>query len=350
MPKKYFDLFPLEEIQLPPGYRKDDLADLPKEGKRRGKNRYFAHIQKNNQWKQGIQGYLASIAFADAMVGKVLDALENGPNRDNTIVVLWSDHGWHLGEKEHWQKFTAWRACTRVPLMIRAPKGTRGLKQGTQAKTVCDRPVSLVSLYPTLLELAGLPKKKNNSGPSLVPLLRKPDAEWPHVAITYLDRPENYSVSGNDWRYIHYANGEKELYDIKSDPFEWKNLASDKDQANRISILRSKAPKDFAKYVPAKKRTLPKLVWQANDGKGLPKSNPSGKQVDIYFKNSSDQPVDLFRVDASGEKHAYGTLERGWFKPYRTRSGELWLVTDKKGKLLGHFISLAEMADAVIPE
>jgi arylsulfatase A-like enzyme len=86
-------------------------------------NRYFAHIQKHEQWKKGIQAYLASIHFADAMLGRVLDALEKSPQRDNTIVVLWSDHGWHLGEKEHWQKFTGWRVCARVPLMMRVPKG-----------------------------------------------------------------------------------------------------------------------------------------------------------------------------------------------------------------------------------
>ena len=121
VPKKYFEPFPLESIQLPPGYREDDLDDLPPSGKKSGPNRYFAHIQKQGQWKQAIQSYLASIHFADAMLGRVLDALEKGPNADNIIIVLWSDHGWHLGEKQHWQKFTAWRACTRVPLMLRIP-------------------------------------------------------------------------------------------------------------------------------------------------------------------------------------------------------------------------------------
>ena len=174
VPKKYFDAFPLEEIQLPPGYKEDDLDDLPPAGKRRGPNRYFAHIQKHDQWKQGIQGYLASIAFADAMIGRVLDALDSGPHRDNTIVVLWSDHGWHLGEKQHWQKFTAWRLCTRVPLIVRVPQGTPGLPEGTRAGQRCTQPVNLLSLYPTLAELAGLPAKTGNDGPSLIPLLRNP--------------------------------------------------------------------------------------------------------------------------------------------------------------------------------
>ncbi len=174
VPAKYFEPFPLEEIQLPPGYREDDLADLPPAGKKRGPNRYFAHIRKHGQWKQGIQGYLASIHFADAMLGRVLDALENGPNRDDTIVALWSDHGWHLGEKQHWQKFTAWRACSRVPLMVRVPAGgaAPGLADGTKPGSVCDRPVNLLSLFPTLAELAGLPQKPGCDGPSLVPLLR----------------------------------------------------------------------------------------------------------------------------------------------------------------------------------
>jgi arylsulfatase A-like enzyme len=122
VPKKYFDAFPLDKIQLPPGYRADDLDDLPPAGKGLARNRYFAHIRAHKQWKQGIQGYLASIYFADAMLGRVLDALEKGPHADNTIVALWSDHGWHLGEKEHWQKFTAWRACSRVPFILRVPK------------------------------------------------------------------------------------------------------------------------------------------------------------------------------------------------------------------------------------
>ena len=148
VPKKYFELFPLDEIQLPPGYREDDLADVPKIGQRAARNRYFAHIQEEGQWKQGIQGYLASIAFADAMVGRVIDALEQGPHSDNTIVVLWSDHGWQLGEKEHWQKFTPWRAVTRVPLIVRVPNETSGLPHGTQAgvavRSTCEsrEPVS----------------------------------------------------------------------------------------------------------------------------------------------------------------------------------------------------------------
>ena len=349
VPRKYFDLFPLEEIQLPPGYLATDLDDLPGEGERRAKNRYFAHIRKHRQWKKAIQGYLASIAFADAMIGRVLAALENGPNRENTIVVLWSDHGWHLGEKEHWQKFTPWRVCTRVPLMIRVPRGTPGLEGGTPAGSTCDQPVNLLSLFPTLVELAGLPANPIHDGPSLVPLLEAPRGSWPHRSITHLNRPGNYAISDRHWRLIQYANGERELYHIAKDPFEWHNLAGKPEQAARIRGLLEKAPRQFAEYVPAKKKKLPRLEWKPVRDNRLPESNPRGEPFDIYFSNQSPQPVDIFRIDAEGKRHPYGTLERGWFKPYRTRRGELWLITDKQQRPLGTFLTGNAMAEAIIP-
>ena len=349
VPKKYFDLFPLEDIQLPPGYRENDLDDLPAEAQRRGRNRYFEHIQKHKQWKPAIQGYLASIAFADAMVGRVLDKLDSGPNRDNTIVVLWSDHGWHLGEKEHWQKYTAWRACTRVPLIVRVPKDSPGLIAGTQAGTVCNRPVNLLSLYPTLTELAGIPKKSSNDGPSLVPLLRDGDQQWPHVSITHLDRPGNYGISDQDWRFIHYANGAQELYDTAADPYEWNNLAADPKHADRIAEFQKKAPTKFADFVPAKKHVLPKLSWTQITDDALPDSKPTGEQFDVFFNNKSNQPVDVFRIDEAGKLHAYGTLERGWFKPYQVRKDEVWLITDKNNQRLGYFTTGDEMAEAIVP-
>ena len=245
VPKKYFEPFPLDGIQPGPGYKADDLDDVPPAGQKIGRNRYFAHIQKEGQWKQGIQAYLASIHFADAMLGRVLDALEKSPHRDNTIVVLWSDHGWHLGEKEHWQKFTGWRICDRVPLMVRVPKGMRGLPGGTHAGSVCLRPVSLVDLFRTLTELCGLPDKPDVMGHSLVPLLRDPSLAWPHAAITHLDQPESYAISTEHWRYIHYQGGDEELYDIVSDPYEWHNLAPDTEHAAKLTEMRALAPKEI---------------------------------------------------------------------------------------------------------
>lgn len=246
VPQKYFKPFPLDGIQLPPGYRADDLNDVPTAGQRIARNRYFAHIQEQGQWRKAIQAYLASIHFADAMLGRVLDALEKSPHRDNTIVVLWSDHSWHLGEKEHWQKFTGWRACARVPLMVWVPKGTPGLPEGTAAGGVCDRPVSLVDLFGTLTDLCGLPAKAGISQRSLVPLLRDPQAEWPHAALTHLDRPQNYALSTERWRYLHYFDGGEELYDLASDPHEWRNLAGQPEHADRLAEMRALAPQSIA--------------------------------------------------------------------------------------------------------
>lgn len=348
VPKKYFDLFPLEEIQLPPGYLESDLDDLPPTGKSRGPNRYFPHIREHGQWKQGIQGYLASIAFADAMVGRVLDALQEGPNRDNTVVVLWSDHGWHLGEKQHWQKFTAWRVCTRVPLIVRVPKGTPGLEAGTRAGSVCDQPVNLLSLYPTLTDLAGLPRKESNDGPSLLPLLSEPKGQWPHVSTTFLNRPGNVGISGKRWRYIEYDNGDQELYDTAKDRYEWTNVAGDADNEPHLENLRKHVPDSFKEYVAASDASLPRLKWISSET-AAPASRPDGDRFDVVFSNRGKAPVKVFWMDRQGKPHPYGTLEGGWRKPQRTRPGAVWMITDKDEKPLGHFVVGDRTALAEIP-
>jgi len=245
-PKHYFDLFPIETIQLPPGYHPDDLSDLPPAGLRLGPNRYFDHIRRHGQWREAIRGYLASIAFADANLGRVLDALDAGPNRDNTIVVLWSDHGWHLGEKQHWQKFTGWRASTRIPLIISVPKGSPGLPSGTIAGSVCDQPVDLLGLFRTVTELCGVSAPGDAKGHSLIPLLRDVKTEWPHLAYTFLGRPGSVAISGFQHRYIKYANGDEEFYDIVNDPYEWNNVANDPAYKDHLSDFRQRVPESFA--------------------------------------------------------------------------------------------------------
>lgn len=336
VPKKYFKPFPLDSIKLPPGYKADDLNDLPPQGKRRGPNRYFAHIRKHGQWKRAIQGYLASIHFADAMLGKVLDALEKGPNAKNTIVVLWSDHGWHLGEKQHWQKYTAWRACTRVPLMIRVPKGTPGLPQGTTPAT-CDKPVNLLSLFPTLLELCGLPAEKYHDGPSLLPLLRDPKAKWKHVAVTHLGDPGSYGLSGERWRYIHYANGDEELYDFETDRYEWNNLAAKKEHGAKLAELRKLGPKKFAPKPRVKVASLPRLKWHPRSQGAAPPSKPDGATFDVVFINRSSKPVKLFWIDHKGKPKFYKQIAPGKQYRQRTRPGAVWRIADAKDKPLGYF-------------
>ena len=326
--------------QLPPGYKEDDLDDLPGSGKKAGPNRYFAHIRAHGQWRRGVQAYLASIAYADAMLGRVLDALEKSPHRDNTIVVLWSDHGWHLGEKQHWQKFTSWRAATRVPLIIRVPKGAPG--------GVCSRPVNLLSLFPTLTELCGLPEKQDNDGPSLVPLLKNPNAEWPHVSVTFAHEPGTFGLSAERWRYIRYADGGEELYHIEPDPFEWTNLAGKNEHEKKLAELRARAPKKFAPLVKPKDESLPALKWRKGAG---PASRPDGNPSDVVFINRRDSAVELFWVDRQGKPKSYGSIAAGKRKRQQTRPGAVWQIADGESTTpLGHFVVGDRPARAVIPK
>lgn len=349
VPQTYFDLFPLDSIQLPPGYRADDLDDLPPAGRRRGPNRYFAHIREHEQWKPAIQGYLASIAFADAMVGRVLDALDRSPHRDTTIVILWSDHGWHLGEKQHWQKYTAWRVCTRVPLIVRVPPGTPALQEGTTAGAVCSKPVNLLSLFPTLTELAGLPPNEDVDGPSLIPLLADPQSDWPHVSTTYLADPGSYGLSTEQWRLIHYANGDEELYDIAADRYEWSNLASRPEQAERLAALRARGPTEFAPRVRPSVESLTRLPWHPASDSKAPASRPDGSPFDVVFVNRHGGPVNLFWMDRQGEPRSYGQIDAGGRRRQQTRPGAVWLITDPAGQALGHFVVDDRTAQAVIP-
>ena len=243
-PKKYFDLFPLESIQLPKVLAGDldDLSDRAKDIASRGGG-YHEHVLDAGQWKQAVQGYLASIAFADAMLGRLLDALESSPHRDNTIVVLWSDHGWQLGEKEHWRKFALWDNVLRTVLMIKAPPGTPGLPGGARSGESCERVVSLQDMYPTILDLCGLPPRKGIDGRSLAPLLRDPETEWSYPAISSYDFDE-FSIRTERWRYTRLIDGSEELYDHDTDPEEWTNLAGDP----KLQAIKT----EMARHLPAK--------------------------------------------------------------------------------------------------
>lgn len=350
VPKKYFEPFPLDSIQVGPGYKEDDLDDLPPPGKKMGPNRYFEHIRKEHQWKQGVQAYLASIHFADAMLGRVLDALENSPHRNNTIVVLWSDHGWHLGEKQHWQKFTGWRICTRVPLMIRVPQGAPGLNEGTKPGSVCNQPVSLVDLYGTLTELCGLPAKAGINNHSLVPLLRDPNTAWPHAAITQLSDPAEYAVSTQDWRYIHYRNGNEELYDIANDPHEWANLAAKTEHHTQLDLLRTLAPKGAVPVPETPVASLPDLPWHPASKTSVPPSKPDGGTFDVVFVNRHSATVELCWMSPDGLPKSYGEIGPGSTKRQATRPGAVWMIRDVNKKSLGFFLVGDRTAKAVIPK
>ena len=219
VPRRWFDLHPLESIVLP-RHREDDLADAHDHGR----TAWHRWVVENRQWARFVQGYLASVSYLDHQVGRLLDALDATPRGARTIVVLWSDHGFHLGEKANWEKFALWDQTTRVPLFIRAP-GVGG--EGTRTRA----PVTLTDLYPTLCELAGLPVPTQCDGRSLVPQLRDPAAPRARPALTaHVFRGEpgpSQAVADERYRLIRYGNGLEEFYDLRLDPDEFENRAQD---------------------------------------------------------------------------------------------------------------------------
>jgi arylsulfatase A-like enzyme len=347
VPQKYLDLFPLDSVQMPPGYRENDLDDLPATGKKIGPNRYLEHIKSHGQWKKGVQAYLACIAYADAMLGRVMDALDQSPHRDSTIVVLWSDHGFHLGEKEHWQKFTGWRQSTHVPFIIHVPPGVPGLPAGTKAGTRCTHAVNLVDMYRTLTDLCGLPAKADVSPNSLVPLLADPQAAWPHPSLTHLEKPDSYAISFEDWRYIHYEDGGEELYDIRNDPYEWKNLAALPEFAAKLESMRQLVPKV---RVPLAQPTLPNpaLAMSKDFTKPIPHSKNAGGEVELVFINYLGEDATLYFVNEAGERIESGTLKPIQTKRVKANVGHVWLITDKDGKNVGYFTAESDSARAEI--
>ena len=247
VPQKYFDLHPIDGIELP-SVKKGDLDDVPPFGQKlacevydpSGKRNFakpggdHQNVIDNSQWHKAVQAYLATISFADAQIGRVLEALEKSEHAEHTIVVRWGDHGWHLGEKEHWRKHALWDVSTRTPLIISVPEGrTRG--------QFCYRPVSLIDLYPTLVDLCGLPKRDGLDGQSLKPLLKNPSQEWNRpVLMTY--GFNNHAIQTQRCRYIRYADGGEELYDHTNDLNEWKNLASLSQYKSTIEELKKHLP------------------------------------------------------------------------------------------------------------
>lgn len=241
VPQKYYDMFPLDQVVLPK-VLENDLDDIPPAGVRMARPEGdHAEMLKSGRWKEAVQGYLAAGAFADVMVGRLLDALDKSPAKDNTIVVLWGDHGWHLGEKQHWRKFALWEEATRAPLIWIAP----GV---TQPGGNCQRTVDFMSIYPTLCDLCGLDTPKHVEGVSIRKLLVDPSSPWDRPGIT-THGYQNHAVRTEGWRYIRYADGSEELYDEAADPMEWKNLAGDVSKAEIKSSL--------AKWLPSENAPVP---------------------------------------------------------------------------------------------
>lgn len=239
VPPRWFELYDAESFSLPLT-PKSDLDDLPPNFL--SINDYAVaptHDEVVGHGKQRslTRAYLASVSFVDHCVGVVLDALEAGPHADDTLVVLWSDHGFHLGEKQHWAKRTLWEESTRVPLLFAGP--------GIEPGQACPEPASLLDIYPTLVELCRLPENSRLEGLSLVPQLDDPATPRDRPAITssYFG---NHSVRSRDWRLIVYEDGARELYDHRSDSGEFRNLADDPEHRETIERLSRWLPEEAA--------------------------------------------------------------------------------------------------------
>ncbi len=255
--QKWYDQFPEDTLQLPPVLN-DDRTDTPRFS-------WYLHwklpeprlrfLREASQWKNLVRSYLASTAFVDSQVGRILDALNASPFADNTIVVLWSDHGWHLGEKAITGKNTLWERSTRVPLIFAGPK--------IVANAHCDQPVELLDIYPTLAQLCDLPLPELLEGHSLVPQLADAAATRAWPAITTHNH-DNHSVRSLEWRYIRYADGSEEVYNLIDDPHEWTNMVGDDALTSTIQSHREWLPELNRKPVPGSRDRI--LLYDAAAG------------------------------------------------------------------------------------
>ena len=261
--EKWFGLYPDDDSVLPEILAKD-REDVPRFS-------WYLHwrlpeprldfLRAKNEWRNFARSYLACTSFVDAQVGRVLDALRRNGLEDNTVVVLWSDHGFHLGEKRITGKNTLWHESTRVPLVFAGP--------GVKAGQVCRRPAELLDIYPTLNALCGLAPRDDLEGHSLLPQLRDAEAEREWPAITTHNH-DNHAVRSEHWRYIRYADGSEELYDLRKDPHEWHNLASRKEHAAIIAAHRRFWPRVNRKPAPGSRHRIlrfdeKRVVWQGRE-------------------------------------------------------------------------------------
>lgn len=245
--QKWFDLIPDDDSVLPL-IKTDDRTDTPPFS-------WYLHwklpeprldwLQESHQWRNLVRSYLACTSFVDAQVGRILDAVDAAGIADHTLIVLWSDHGWHLGEKQITGKNSLWERSTHVPLIFAGPGVTRG--------SSTNQPVELLDIYPTLIDLCGLAPRTDLEGLSLVPQLKDPNAPRTRPAITTHNQG-NHGIRSERYRYIHYADNTEELYDIEKDPNEWTNLAADPDYDTIIA--------DHKKWLP--KINLPPATGSAN--------------------------------------------------------------------------------------
>ena len=241
VPQKWFDLYPLDEIETPP-YKTDDLNDIPNVGLQINDLPMMPSTEwakESGEWKKIVQAYLACVSYVDYELGRVLDALKESKYADNTIIVLWSDHGYRLGEKGTFAKHALWETATKAPLMFAAPNLPKGKK--------IDAPVEMLSIYPTLLELSGLPAYSKNEGKNLVPMMNNNVGIKDAYALTTYGM-NNHAVRTNQYRYIRYEDGKEEFYDHSVDSNEWYNEANNPEYKSEIKALKALLPKENSKW------------------------------------------------------------------------------------------------------
>ena len=261
--QKWYDLYPAESLRLPPVQR-HDRDDTPRFS-------WYLHwklpeprlkfLEETRQHENLVRSYLASTSFVDSQIGRLMEALEISGHADDTIIVLWSDHGWHLGEKLITGKNTLWERSTRVPLIFAGPGIASGAKN--------NRPAELLDIYPTLIDLTGVPPNESLEGLSLVPQLKDSNAPRQRPAITTHNH-DNHGVRTEDWRYIRYADGSEELYDMRRDPNEWTNLAPDAKFAATKAELRKLLPSTSAAPAPGSEHRIltfdaGRVVWEGKE-------------------------------------------------------------------------------------
>jgi arylsulfatase A-like enzyme len=255
-PKKWFDLYPLDSIQLPKIIT-NDLDDLSKYGRDITREGHVSPkhewVVQNEQWKPLVQSYLACVSFVDAQIGRVFDAIKNSDYAKNTYVVLFSDHGFHLGEKERYAKRSLWNDGTRVPLIFWGPNISKGN---------CTKPVQLLDIYPTLLELTHISPDKLHEGHSLINILRGKEVKWPHHARTTFG-PGNHAIISENYRYVRYNDQTEEFYDHTDDPHEWENKSKDPKYQELIEQHRALLPED--EYVALGKGSTGHISYQISE-------------------------------------------------------------------------------------
>lgn len=311
-PKRFHDQYPLESVILPPTIE-NDLVDVPRSGKDyalvAGTSGLHESVAQYGEWEHAVSSYLAAISYVDELVGDMMKALKNSEFADNTLVVLWSDHGWHLGEKQHWGKATGWLRSTRVPLLIIPPKNAT--LPGFEPNRTSEKLVNLIDLAPTIADIAKVPKREVWEGNSLLPLLKNPEEEWqPHTHTTF--GLGNHTVSTDRWQYIHYFDGTSELYDIQRDPNEFVNLAQD------IKYKRIKT--ELHQYLPEEPQW--KHFIRYNNFKAVvPTDGSSTRLYNLAYQNQVNEQTDV----AEDYPDVVSRIE-DWLANEKPRSKYLWFV------------------------